>query len=266
LDAEILLATARDCERIQLYTSFEEVVGEEVRATFRDFVRRRAAGEPVAYLVGQREFFSLTFNVTRDVLIPRPETEHLVVEALDLIKAAPQADAPLQVADVGTGSGAIAISIAKHAPQSHVTAVDVSPEAIEVARGNAERHGVTDQMDLVVGDLLEPVPAEPRFGLIASNPPYISQGEWERLPSEIKDYEPTVALLGGTSGTEVVARLVPQAAERLQPGGWLVMEISPMVEQATRELLAHDGRFESAETTKDLAGLHRIIKSQRRTG
>jgi release factor glutamine methyltransferase len=265
LDAEVLLAKARGCERIQLYTSFDEEVGEDVRAVFRDHVRRRAAGEPVAYLVGHREFFSLTFRVTRDVLIPRPETEHLVVEVLDLIKLAPVAGAPVRLVDVGTGSGAIAVSVAKHAADCHVTAVDISSEAIDVARSNAERHGVADQLDFIVGDLLDSLPAERTLDVIASNPPYVSQPEWQQLPPEVRDFEPTLALVGGHSGAEIIARLIPQAAERLRDGGWLVMEISPMIEQATYQLLADDGRFDPALTTKDLAGLARVVKARRRS-
>ncbi len=264
LDAEVLLAKARGCERIQLYTSFDEEVGEDVRAVFRDHVRRRAAGEPVAYLVGHREFFSLTFRVTRDVLIPRPETEHLVVELMDLIKLSPVADAPVRIVDVGTGSGAIAVSVVKHAANCHVTAVDISSEAIDVARGNAEKHGVADRLDFIAGDLLDSLPAERTFDFVASNPPYVSQPEWQQLPPEVRDFEPTLALVGGHSGAEIIARLIPQAAERLRDGGWLVMEISPMIEQATYQLLADDGRFDPALTTKDLAGLARVVKARRR--
>jgi release factor glutamine methyltransferase len=264
LDAEVLLASARGCERIQLYTSFDEEPDEDVRAVFRDHVRRRAAGEPVAYLVGHREFFSLDFHVTRDVLIPRPETEHLVVELLDLVKALPVTDMPVRVADVGTGCGAIAISVAKHASGCHVTAVDVSAEAIGVARGNADSLGVADQLEFATGDLLSCLPADRMFDIVASNPPYVSRPEWQQLPREVRDFEPSLALVGGDCGTEIIARLVPQAAEQLRDGGWLLMEIGPTVEQATHRLLAEDGHFDTAETVKDLAGLPRVIRAQRR--
>ncbi len=263
LDAEILLATARRCERIQLYTSFDEDVDEDVRATFRELVRRRAAGEPVAYLVGQREFFSLAFTVTPDVLIPRPETEHLVVEALDLIKGHPALDLPLAVADVGTGSGAIAVSIAKHAANCHVTAIDVCEKALQVAGSNAERHEVLDRVELLVGDLLGGLPPEPQFDLILSNPPYVTKAELETLPDDVKCFEPHLALDGGQSGTELIARLIPQAAERLRDDGWLLIEFSPMIEEATHQLLADDGRFREMQTIKDLAGLPRLVRAQR---
>ena len=265
LDAEVLLASARGCERIQLYTAYDEIADEATRALFRDYVRRRAAGEPVAYLVGHREFFSLSFRVTRDVLIPRPETEHLVVECLDLLKHRPAGaePSPAWIADLGTGTGAIAISIAKHAPECRVTASDISPAALEVARSNAQQHQVGQRIDFRLGDLLAEIPADAQFDIIVSNPPYVSQPEWEQLPAEIKDYEPQLALVGGPAGTEIIARLIPQAAEHLRSAGWLLMEISPMTEAAVRQQLALDGRFESVQTVKDLAGLPRVIKARR---
>jgi release factor glutamine methyltransferase len=285
LDAEVLLAAARGCQRIELYTAFDQIADEATRTMFRDSVRRRAAGEPVAYLVGHREFFSLSFQVTRDVLIPRPETEHLVVECLDLLKRRPSseelsqvADADAsgsqppdaspphdqaQVADVGTGSGAIAVSIAKHAPACRVTAIDISPPALDVARSNAQRHQVAERIEFLQSDLLAEIPPGRQFDVIASNPPYVSQPEWEQLPAEIKDFEPPLALVGGPTGSETIARLIPQAAEHLRSGGWLLMEISPMTEAAVRRHLMQDGRFTLIQTVKDLAGLARVIKAQR---
>ena len=263
LDAEVLLAAARGCERIQLYTAFDQLADEATRSVFRDHVRRRAAGEPVAYLVGHREFFSLSFQVTRDVLIPRPETEHLVVECLDLLKGRPAGAESARVADVGTGSGAIAVSVAKHSAGCRVTAIDVSQAALEVARGNAQRHQVADRIDFLLSDLLAEVPTAAQFDLIASNPPYVSQTEWEQLSAEIRDYEPPLALVGGPTGSETIARLIPQAAERLRPGGWLLMEISPMTEAVVQQRLNQDRRFQSVQMVKDLAGLPRVVKAQR---
>jgi release factor glutamine methyltransferase len=261
LDAEVLLAHARNCERIQLYTAFDEEVGEAVRASFRELVKQRAAGKPVAYLVGRREFYSLSFLVTPDVLIPRPETELVVMTALDKLK--PRGGEAVQVADVGTGSGAIAVSLAVQAPNCRVTATDVSAAALAVARKNAERHGVLDRVKFVEGDLFALLPAEPVFDVIASNPPYISRPEYDALPKEIKDHEPQVALLGGETGAEAIARLIPQAAERLKPGGWLIMELSPMVEAEVQRLLTADGRFEEIRTRKDLAALGRVAVARR---
>lgn len=266
LDAEVLLAAARGCERIQLYTAFDQLADDATRTVFRDYVRRRAAGEPVAYLVGQREFFSLSFQVTRDVLIPRPETEHLVVECLDVLKKLPTGDEPAQVADVGTGSGAIAVSVAKHAAGCHVTALDISEPALEVARANAQRHQVAERVEFIRSDLLAELPPDARFDVIASNPPYVSQGEWEQLPIEVKNFEPRLALIGGPTGSETIGRLVPQAADRLRPGGWLVLEISPMTEAAVSRQVAQDGRFQLQPTVKDLAGLPRVVKARRSQG
>src|SRR6056297_802824 len=171
LDAEILLAEARGSSRIDLYTAFNSEPDEATRNAFREAVRRRAAGTPVAYLVGYKEFYSLKLAVDESVLIPRPETEHLVVEALDRAKALAVKDRPLRVADVGTGSGAIAIALAKHLPGSQVVAIDCSAEALAVAARNVETHQLGDQVRLVEGDLLSPLAGEPAFDLICSNPP-----------------------------------------------------------------------------------------------
>ncbi len=264
LDAEVLLAAARGCERIALYTAYDQIADDGTRSVFREYVRRRAAGEPVAYLVGHREFFSLSFQVTRDVLIPRPETEHLVVELLDLFQVRSAETARARIADVGTGSGAIAVTVAKHAAACHVTALDISPQALEVARGNAQHHGVADRIEFVLSDLLTEVPPAEPFEVVASNPPYVSESEWERLPPDVKDYEPRSALVGGATGSETIARLIPQAANHLRPGGWLLLEIGPSVEPSVHQLLGQDGRFQAVQTVKDLAGLPRVVKAQRR--
>src|SRR5262245_18307355 len=266
LDAEVLLAAARDCERIQLYTAFDEVVSDDIRAAFRDLVKHRSEGVPVAYLVGKREFFSLSLRVTPDVLIPRPETELVVLAALDAMNSSmfKVQDSKLdEVADVGTGSGAIAVAIAKHAADCRVVATDLSAAALAVAKENAAAHGVADRMEFVHGDLLHPLPQEPRFAVIASNPPYIGESELGALASSVRDHEPRQALIAGPTGTEIIERLIPQAADRLLPGGWLILEISPLIASQVVELVASDGRFEPATVTKDLAGLARVVKARR---
>ena len=171
LDAEILLAHARDCSRIELYTAFEEEPDEEQRAAFRELVRRRGEGTPVAQLVGYKEFYSLRFRVNEHTLIPRPETEHLVIEVLDCAKLMTAQDRPLQIADVETGTGAIAIALALHQPSAQVTATDISPAALEVARWNADKHEVADRIRFVEADLLGEVENPNMFDLICSNPP-----------------------------------------------------------------------------------------------
>jgi release factor glutamine methyltransferase len=265
LDAEILLAAARGCQRIDLYTTFEEPADEAVREQFREWVRRRAEGTPVAYLVGHKEFYSLSFHVTPDVLIPRPETELLVVRLLDLAKEHGAEHQQLAIADVGTGSGIIAVTVAKHLPTTHVAAIDLSPAALAIARENAAAHGVADRIEWIKSDLFAALPPDRQFDFIASNPPYVSSAEFAKLPATVKNFEPQLALEAGQRGTEVIERLVPQAAERLMPGGWLLMEISPMIESAARAILERDPTLESGPTIKDLAGLPRVMQARKRT-
>ena len=220
LDAEVLLAETLGCQRIDLYTRFDETPGEDIRAAFRTLVRRRAEGTPVAYLVGRREFYSLSFRVTPDVLIPRPETELLVISVLDLAKKSSEVSplrAPIEdwsgegqgvraaaaidstrgpsakistIADVGTGSGIIAVCLAKQLPDCRVTAIDVSPAALAVAAENAKHHGVANRIELVESDLFAAVPADRRFDVVVSNPPYVAQAEMERLAPDVKNFEP----------------------------------------------------------------------------
>lgn len=285
LDAEVLLAHARACERIALYTAFDEIVADQVRGQYRELVKRRAEGVPVAYLVGKREFYSLPFRVTPDVLIPRPETEFVVVAALDALGSSkfkapgstfpaagdspesapsPQPTATSHlVCDVGTGSGAIAVAIARHAPQARVTAIDNSPAALAIAKENAAANQVAERIEFLAGDLLAALPAEPRFVVIASNPPYIGESEIGTLSPSVINHEPRAALVAGPTGTEIVERLIPQAAERLLPDGWLILEVSPQIAGRVVELIAASGCFEPATIVKDLAGLARVIKARR---
>jgi release factor glutamine methyltransferase len=266
LDAEVLLAHARGCERIALYTDFDGVADDRIRSTYRDLVRRRVEGTPVAYLVGRREFYSLSFRVTSDVLIPRPESEFVVITLVDLAKKNHDRDEALTIADVGTGSGNLAICAAREISEARITATDVSEAALTVARQNAADHGVTNRIDFLRCDLLDGVPADKRFDIIISNPPYVSEAELVELAPEVKGHEPHVALVAGTDGTAVIRRLIRQAAERLKPGGWLICEISPMIEANVNHLLAAAGQFERVSTVKDLAQLPRVIVARRDRG
>ncbi len=261
LEAQLLLAHARQCPRIELFTCYQEEPSEAVRGAFRELVKQRAAGTPVAYLIGHREFYSLDFRVTPDVLIPRPETEFLVVAVTDRVKQAPVTQTPWNIADVGTGSGILATCLAKHIPQSHIWATDISSAALEVARENCQMHGVLHQVDLLCGDLLEPVANDVWFDFVVSNPPYVSECEYAELPRDVRDFEPRQALLAGPDGLAVIERLIPQTAARLKPGGWLVIEISPMLEQAVYGLLKGDGRFAEPRTVRDLAGHARVVEA-----
>jgi release factor glutamine methyltransferase len=263
LDAELLLAHAKGCPRIELYTAFTDVADEATRTAFRALVKRRGEGTPVAYLLGRREFYSLSFQVTSDVLIPRPETEFLLIALLDRAKATGATDARLAIADVGTGSGILAVCAAKYLKQSQVTAIDISPAALRVALANAQEHGVVDRIEFVTGDLLAGLPADRQFDFIVSNPPYVSEAEFAELAPDVRDYEPRGALVAGPKGTEIIERLVAQAAERLRPGGWLLVEISPMIAEAVQATVRNSAALELAPIVRDLAGLARIVAARR---
>ena len=264
LEAEVLLAHARNCKRIDLYTAFGELASEETRTTFRELVKRRAAGTPVAYLVGHREFYSLDFEVNGDVLIPRPETELLVVTLLDKIKERSVASEAIDIVDVGTGSGIIAICAAKYVPAARVKAIDISRAALAVARRNAAKHGVEERIEFVESNLLSAEPVDAGFDFIVSNPPYISTRELEQLEVDVRDYEPHLALHAGEQGTDVVAPLIHQAARLLKPGGVTLIEISPMIAPEVESLIVAQPSLELGPTIKDLAGHARIVQAKRR--
>jgi release factor glutamine methyltransferase len=264
LDAEILLAEARGCRRIELYTAFDELADDETRTAYRELVRRRAEGTPVAYLVGRREFYSLSFRVTPDVLIPRPETEYVVVTLLDAMKEVGRTGDALLIADVGTGSGILAVCAAKYLRAARVVAVDTSAAALAVAEQNGCEHGVVDRITFIESDLFDNLPGDLRFDAVVSNPPYVAEGELASLARDVREHEPRAALVAGPRGTEVIERLIPQAAERLNVGGHLIMEFSPMIEDRVVELLRSNGRFDVGVTVKDQAGLARVARAVRR--
>jgi release factor glutamine methyltransferase len=201
------------------------------------------------------------------VLIPRPETELLVIALLDHVRqyvarGSPDA-AQLEIADVGTGSGVLAVCAAKFVPTASVTAIDISPDALAVARRNAERHGVGDRIEFLEGDLLSVVPAAPRFDYILSNPPYVSTAEMAALPPDVRNHEPEVALRAGERGTDVIAPLVEQAAERLKPAGVLLIEVSPMIATTVEQFLRDVQAFDLLPTIRDLAGHPRVVQARR---
>ena len=259
LDAEVLLAHVRGCPRIALYTAFGTPVSDQERGRFRELVKRRGEGEPVAYLVGSREFFSLPFSVTKDVLVPRPETEGLVVRSIDLCKAA----AAPRIIDVGTGSGAIAVTLATRLPKAPIVATDISTAAIAVARANAEHHGVANRITFVQCDLMSDPRAAGPWNVIVSNPPYVREDEFEALPRDVRLHEPRTALVSGPTGVEVVERLVAAALTALAPGGWLLVEIGPAVVAAAEAAIARQPGLLPEATLKDMAGLPRIVQARR---
>jgi release factor glutamine methyltransferase len=260
LDAEVLLAHALECRRIDLYTRYEEATSEVARARFRELVRQRVEGCPVAYLVGRKEFFSLPFEVSPAVLIPRPESEFVVLECLRLAKGLPEP----RVLDIGTGSGNLAVTVAHQHRGARVTAVDRSTEALAVAAGNATRHGVADRIRFLTGDLFDAIPPGERFDFILSNPPYIAREDLDRLPPGVRNYEPLVALEGGPGGFVVFDRLVANAAHFLVPGGYLIVEIgAPQHEPARQRILAL-GQYELGETIFDGSRHPRVLRARKR--
>ena len=259
LDAEVLLAHVRGCQRILLYTAFDTPVSDAERARFRELVKRRGDGEPVAYLVGNREFFSLPFAVSPAVLVPRPETEGLVVRVIDLCKPLPAA----RIIDVGTGSGAIAVTLAKHLPRARLVATDISPAALAVARENAARHGVAERIEFLECDLLSAPQAAGPWDVIVSNPPYVRDDEFDALPRDVRLHEPKGALVAGPTGVEVVARLAADAVGALAAGGWLVVEIGPVVAAAAERALAAVPGLVPGPMLADMAGLPRIVQARK---
>jgi len=264
LDAEVLLSHARGCQRIDLYTAFNEEPPEEVKAKFRELIKRRAQGEPVAYLVGKKEFYSLSFHVGPGCLIPRSETEHLVIECLDRAKAIRQVT-PSQsftIADVCTGSGCVAIAIAKHLDSARLIAIDISNQALEIASNNVELHGLSERIELRQGDLLRDIEAE-SLEFVVSNPPYVSEAEYETLERSVKNFEPKLALVSGETGRELIEQLAIQAKERLKGGGWFLCELSPMIADQVLEFVTVQGGWQKESLVKDLAGHKRILVAQK---
>ncbi len=255
LEAEILLACALGIRRIDLYVRHDQIVDDAGRARFRDMVRRRQEGCPTAHIVGKKEFYSLDFAVSPATLIPRPDTELLVDEALR--QAKPLTD-PL-IADIGTGTGCVAVALAHRLPKARIVAVDISPEALETARGNATRLGVADRVDFRLGDLLAPL-AGLRPDLIVSNPPYIPTNDIAGLDPGVRDHEPALALDGGPDGLRVIERLAEQALSLLAPGGRLLVEIGAGQEEGARRVLTSAG-FTVESVRKDGVGHPRVVRA-----
>jgi release factor glutamine methyltransferase len=277
LAAELLLLHVLGRDRTWLYAHPEETIAEADTQRFQTLIARRAAGEPTQYLTGEQEFWGLEFEVTPDVLIPRPETEHVIEVALDRLavrelragRSQKTTGAGLQIADIGTGSGCIAIALAKELPAANFLATDVSPEALAVAQRNAHRHGVASRIRFLESNLLEGLrsPLATRhsllsFDLIASNPPYIGRREAPSLPREVREHEPAAALFGGEEGYELYAPLIAQAPQHLKPGGIVVIELGHNSLPAVQPLL-DAANWTSINVTNDLAGIPRVLSAER---
>jgi release factor glutamine methyltransferase len=275
LAAELLLMHSLGRDRAWLYAHTEQELDAATRERFFSLIARRASGVPTQHLTGHQEFWGLDFEVTPDVLIPRPETEYVIEVALARLGVDSEASSPrskeiFEIADVGTGSGCIAIALAHELPTAHIFATDISAAALEVARRNATRHGVASRINFVECNLMDAFlnqssvtsHSSPHFDVVASNPPYIGRQDAATLPREVREHEPEEALFGGETGTETYAPLIAQAATLLRPGGFLVLELGHnSAEHVSRLLDAPE--WTSVTINRDLAGIARIASAQR---
>lgn len=257
LDAELLLAHALDCTRVHLYIDWQKPVDKPERDALKALVKRRTAGEPAAYILERREFWSMPFLVDRRVLIPRPDTEILVETAIQWVGALP--DDGRRIADIGTGSGNIACALAKSLPHAKIAAVDVSEEALAVAQANAAQLDLSKKIEFFQGDLVNPLENGEKFDMVVSNPPYVTAQEWRALPEEIKQYEPTGALVDqGSEGLALTARLLEESLRVLKPTGVVLVEIGAgRAEAAT--VLARDAGYLHVQVKEDYAGVPRVL-------
>jgi release factor glutamine methyltransferase len=260
LAAELLLMKVIARGRAWLYAHPEQFLSAEDVASYFDLITARAAGTPTQYLTGKQEFWGLDFEVSRDVLIPRPETEHVIEVSIARLGEA-RRNASMHVADIGTGSGCIAVALTKELPGAKICATDISAAALEVAGRNAARHGFEGRINFVESDLLRGIAEPARFDVIVSNPPYIARRDADYLPREVRDHEPGVALFAGDDGLAVYSPLIAQAAERLAPGGLLVLELGAGQFDPVSELLDAARGWTRVSATADLAGIIRVISA-----
>lgn len=266
LAAELLLLHLLQRDRTWLYAHPERALDAGQLAQYDDLLQRRAEGVPVQYLTGQQEFWGLAFEVNPGVLIPRPETEHLIEVALD--RLGHRRDAPLRIADVGTGSGCIAVALAREFLQAQIVATDISPAALAVAGRNAARHAVQDRTSLVHTNLLHSYlaasePQAPPFDLIVSNPPYVGRADQPHLQREVIAHEPHQALFSGEHGLDLYPQLIAQAARLLRPGGLLIVELGHGQAESVAALVAARADWTAVSVTNDLAGIPRVLAAER---
>ena len=271
--AEILLAHTLGVSRLDLYLRYDQPLNPCELARFKALMVRRREGEPVAYLTGHREFWSLDFRVTPAVLIPRPETETLVAAALEAAKEhhpetqnlKPETP-PLRGAEVGVGSGAVVIALAKELPQMAWVGLDTSGPALAVARDNARRHGVLHRVHFLQADLLAALKPAETFSLLVANLPYVPRAEWERLPREIKAFEPPGALLGGEDGLDLIRPLIRQAQHYVTAGGWVLLEVGDRQAPQVTAFTEATGAYDRIESIKDFSGVERVVRARRLGG
>ena len=259
LSAELLLSDVLAVKRIELYTNFDKPVAAEQLDRLRQLVKRAAQHEPVAYLIGRCEFYSLEIEVSRDCMIPRPETELLVERAIDFLRRRSGAQF---VCDLCTGCGCIAAAIAKNFPDARIIATDICDAALAVAAGNIEKHNLKDRVTLLSGDLFDPIVPQldaRGFDLIVCNPPYVSAAEYDRLDKNVKDFEPRLALFAGDDGLDIYRRIAQKVGEFLKPGAAVILEVACSQGPAVKELLQETGAFGEIKMEKDLRGNDRLI-------
>lgn len=256
-DAEVLLMHLLGRDRAWLIAHSSDEIEFDHWEPYFELLQRRRLGEPIQYIIGKAEFYGLPFRVAPDVLIPRPETEYAVEKVIGLAASFPSP----RIVDIGTGSGAIAVAIARHAPNATITAIDLSEPALTIARENAKRLGFADQIRFLQGDLLNPVAGE-QFDIIVSNPPYVPEADRPTLSVEVRDHEPSLALFAGKDGLDIYRRLIPQALAHLVAGGYIALEIGYGQSPAILDLLSAAG-FNNIEFTPDLQGIPRVATAQR---
>jgi release factor glutamine methyltransferase len=256
LNAEILLMSVLGCDRAYFFAHPERELSADDLSRYEELLGQRASGIPAQYITGHQEFWGMDFIVTPAVLIPRPETEHVLETVLPLMQSVDQP----RIVDVGTGSGCIAIVLAKELLSARIDAVDLSPAALEIARANAARHQVESRIHFRRSDLMDGLPPA-SFDFVVSNPPYVSGSEEDQVQLEVRKFEPRNAVFAGHTGLEVIERMVPQAAEVLKPAGWLVMEISGTIVDGVKRVLAD---WEVVQVSKDLQGIPRVVSARRR--
>ena len=254
LNAETLLLHLLGKDRAWLLANSASIPTPEENSRYLQLIARRRTGEPIQYITGEAAFFGLTFNVSPKVFIPRPETEHLVEEVIRL--ASLFADQKIRIADIGTGSGAITVALAHALPEAHITATDLSNQALEVACANAKQNHVTNRVTFVYGGLLDPLSGN-LYHVIASNPPYIPASDQEMLSTEVREHEPHTALFAGSDGLNIYRRLIPAAREHLFPNGWLVLEIGYGQQPAIDRLL-HASNYRQVRFVADYQGIPRV--------
>jgi release factor glutamine methyltransferase len=263
LDAEVLLAHVLDQERLSLYLHYDDKVPAAALEAYRGLIRRRVNREPIAYITGLREFYSIPLAVDPSVLIPRPETEHLVEYVVDHGKehAGSNVEGPIKILEIGTGSGNLCIALAKSVPSARIVSLDLSFAALAVAMKNRQAHPeCSDRILLFQGDLVGGLhPDKARFHLIVSNPPYVAAESWGELPPEVRDYEPRGALDGGRRGTEILERILNDGADYLLPDGALVLEIGEDQTQRLRDAVKEAGHYRRSWVLEDYAGKPRVL-------